>query len=129
MAQNRFLTAVETLWESVLTANGSEKTLVLKRRFNDIMEFPVGVSIHAEMHPIQLYSHGPLREIRDRLRDAFRESIEDEEVRSIVDDLTVIDSSPLFLLMTNVISKFRQWRSSLEHSDSDSSSSSDSEED
>jgi hypothetical protein len=127
MAQNRFLTAVETLWESVLTANGAAKTLVLKQRFNDIIDFPVGVSIHAEMHPIQLYTHGPLREIRDRLRDAFRESIEDEDVRSIIDDLTVIDSSPQFLLMTSVISKFRQWRSSLEHSDSDSSS--DSEED
>jgi hypothetical protein len=127
MAQNRFLTAVETLWESVLTANGAAKTLVLKQRFNDILDFPVGVSIHAEMHPIQLYTHGPLREIRDRLRDAFRESIEDEDVRSIIDDLTVIDSSPQFLLMTSVISKFRQWRSSLEHSDSDSSS--DSEED
>ena len=127
MAQNRFLCAVEALWESVQTANGSEKTRVLKRRFNDMMEFPVGVSIHAEMHPIQLYSHGPLREIRDRLRDAFRESIEDEEVRSIVDDLTVVDSSPLFLLMTTVISRFRQWRSSLEHSDSDSSSDSEEE--
>jgi hypothetical protein len=127
MAQNRFLTAVETLWESVLTANGAAKTLVLKQRFNDIIDFPVGVSIHAEMHPIQLYTHGPLREIRDRLRDAFRESIDDEDVRSIIDDLTVIDSSPQFLLMTSVISKFRQWRSSLEHSDSDSSS--DSEED
>jgi hypothetical protein len=121
------LTAVETLWESVLTANGAAKTLVLKQRFNDIIDFPVGVSIHAEMHPIQLYTHGPLREIRDRLRDAFRESIDDEDVRSIIDDLTVIDSSPQFLLMTSVISKFRQWRSSLEHSDSDSSS--DSEED
>jgi hypothetical protein len=127
MAQNRFLTAVETLWESVLTANGAAKTRVLKQRFNDIIDFPVGVSIHAEMHPIQLYTHGPLREIRDRLRDAFRESIEDEDVRSIIDALTVIDSSPQFLLMTSVISKFRQWRSSLEHSDSDSSS--DSEED
>jgi len=122
MAQNRFLCALEALWESVLVAYGAEKTLVLKRRFNEMIEFPVGVSIHAEMHPIQLYSHGPLREIRDRFRDAFRESIEDEEVRSIIDDLTVVDSSPHFLLMTNVISRFRQWRSSLEHSDSDSSS-------
>jgi len=120
MAQNRFLTAVEALWDGVLSENGPAKTLLLKQRFNQMMEFPVDISIHEEAHPVQLYSCGSLASIRDKLRDAFRETLEDEEVRSVIDDMTVVDSSPLFLLMTSVISKLRHWRVSMNHSDSDS---------
>ena len=74
-------------------------------------------------HPMYMYSRGSMDTIRERIRNAFRTSTEDDDAITIIDELTQTAESPLYVLLTTAMTRYRQWRIVLENgSDSDSDS-------
>jgi hypothetical protein len=113
MAQNRFLTAAENLWDAVTVAKGPEVTLIVKRVFYRSLEVPHLLPLRDPVHPMQIYSRGTLESIRARMRETFSAAITNEDALNIIDELTQTGDSDLFVLMTTVLIKYRQWRSVL----------------
>jgi len=120
MAQNRFLTAAERLWEAVEEEKGVAIAVVIKRIFYRALDMPDNRPLTDASHPMHLYTRGSFETIRGRMREAFRRSSDNEEVRDIVDIITEAIDSRLYELMTTVISRYRNWRSAMEEENSDS---------
>ena len=123
MAQNRFLTAAENLWNAVEAAKGAATTLIVKRIFHQCLNQPHQMPLSNTSHPMYMYSRGSMDTIRERIRNAFRTSTEDDDALTIIDELTQTAESPLYVLLTTAMTRYRQWRIVLENgSDSDSDS-------
>ena len=103
------------------TATARSTMLRLKCVINKEFDMPPNLPWANEAHPMYLYARNALDVNRERLRTNVREKLEsDEAARALLDTLMESTDAEVYIRMTNVLRRFRNWRSVLVDADSDS---------
>jgi len=135
MAQNRFFTALEVLWDTVSpvsgTATGTAGTaalLRLKRVFQTELDVRSDIAWNHPDHAMNLYTRASLETSHTRLLAAVRSKLttEDTENATIQAALTAMEGDAVGSAGARVIlvlRRFREWRNVVANEDTSDSDS------
>jgi len=129
MAHNRFLNAAETLWEAVdliaPTTGGKHAARLLKRFVTHELNVRSDIPPSHPGHPMYLYGRLTVDASRERLKTAVQTRIQEADSEDMTYLLVTVfeeEGSDAHAKLTQMLRRYRDWRTVLMNGDSDSES-------
>jgi hypothetical protein len=122
MGQNRYLCAFEKCLEDIESEKGTIVRRIFQRILHPLLDMPDAMDISSYAHPMAQYAREGISGNRERLRASVRDAYAtysaysgyDEDVDDTIRLLFVTSTSPLYISMSSLLTRYRVWKTELE---------------